>query len=165
MKAIQGTSRLAFLGFFSSHIVFSFIIDGQAVFPKSLYPKALQDLLTWYATTLKDPLMSNASNILWFRSFVGCEMLFQVPFFFAACLQLSSPSSFYPEWFRYACIAYGSHTATTMVPILATISTNTEATWMERALLLSVYAPYLIFPLWILQVAVTSSSSTKAKST
>jgi EXPERA (EXPanded EBP superfamily) len=166
MRALTGATRVVFLSFFASHIFATVIIDGQAVLPSSIFPLALQDLLTWYARTMKDPLMSNSQEILWFQSLVCCELLFQLPFFFWACYMLSSSSSstaklkYYPESFKSACIAYGAHTATTMVPILATIVANEEASAAERAMLSSVYLPYLIFPLALLGMAVQSPSET-----
>lgn len=152
---------MAFLSFFASHIFATVMIDGQAVLPSTFFPLALQDLLTWYARTMKDPLMSNPQEILWFQSLVCCELLFQLPFFFWACSMLSNTElKHYPESFKCACIAYGAHTATTMVPILATIVTNHEAASLgERAMLSSVYLPYLIFPLALLGIAVQSHPS------
>lgn len=181
MKALTGTSRLAFLGFFASHVVFTVIVDSQAILPPNLVPTLLRNFVDWYATTMKDPLMSNPREHLWFQSLVACEVAFQLPFFVVACYFLMSTNGgdssslscccYYPDWFRCACIAYGAHTATTMAPILATLATaDTGATATERAALLAVYLPYLIFPLWILFLAVTTASGTgtttaKAKST
>jgi EXPERA (EXPanded EBP superfamily) len=163
MQALTGTARVVFLCFFASHIFATVMIDGQAVLPSHLFPLALQDLLTWYSSTMKDPLMSNPQEILWFQSLVCCELLFQLPFFFWACYMLSScTTKYYPERFKCACIAYGAHTATTMVPILATIATNDDANLSERIMVSSVYAPYLIFPLVLLGIAVQSPSETDA---
>lgn len=159
MQALKGATRIAFIGFFVSHIVFTVIVDSQAIFPSSFVPQILQDLLTWYVTALNDPLMATPRKLLWFQSLICCEMLFQLPFFFVAVNMLSSSDrTEYPDWFRIQCVAYGSHTATTMVPILAALSTNTNATLFGRLLILLVYFPYLIFPLWILFLAATRSS-------
>jgi hypothetical protein len=158
MKAIQGFLRTVFLGFFASHIFASVLIDSQAILPPAFVPSALRRLLSWYAQILNDPLMTKPQEILWFRSLICCELLFQVPFFFVACYFLKNSSlTSYPETFRYACIAYGAHTATTMVPILATVATNQEASQLEKAVCLAVYLPYLIFPVWILLLASRSS--------
>ncbi|GKZ00592.1 hypothetical protein MPSEU_001011400 [Mayamaea pseudoterrestris] len=158
MKALQGTTRISFLVFFASHIVASLVIDAQAVLSSSLVPDSLQRLLSWYASTLNDPLMSKFQEILWFRSLILCELLFQVPYFLVACSYLRRRDLVnYPESFRYASIAYSSHTATTMVPILATLATNPVATLMERMLILSVYLPYLLFPLALLYLATTTN--------
>lgn len=154
MKALQGSTRLSFLAFFGSHIAASLLIDAQAVLPPSIVPTGLQSLLGWYAQILKDPLMSRPQEILWFRSLICCELLFQVPYFFMACFYLfDSRRSSYPLGFQYASIAYASHTATTLVPILATLATNTAATTTQRNLAITVYLPYLVFPLWLLYLA------------
>jgi hypothetical protein len=169
MRAFTGATRICFLAFFASHIVASLIIDAQAILPASFIPSVLQDLLSWYAKALNDPLMSRPQDLLWFQSLIACELVFQVPFFFVACYYLTTmrnttgaerhrPKAVsYPESFRYACIAYGAHTSTTMAPILATLATNPTATVMEKAMILAVYLPYLIFPLWILRLATRSS--------
>jgi len=163
MKALQGATRAAFLGFFGSHIIFTLIVDAQALLPPSFFPTVLQDFLAWYASTLKDPLMSNPRELLWFQSLIACELIFQLPYFFVAVYMIGSTQTVYPDWFRSACIAYGGHAATSMSPILATLATNENSTVAERAMILSVYLPYLIFPLWILGIAVGSSETAKAK--
>lgn len=186
MQPFEGISRLLLLGFFSSHIVFSLTVDAQAVLPTSLVPDMLQQVVAWYVVVMQDPLMAiattraRAHNLHWFQSFVACELIFQVPFFFVACYMIATKASnnpaskkistaqstAYPTWFRYACIVYGAHTVTTMIPILTTLFLTQTIDTTSRALLLSLYIPYLIFPLWILVAAVTSppSSSYKAKS-
>jgi len=160
MKPLEGATRTAFLGFFASHIIFTALVDGQALFGQ-WYPQSFQDLNAWYATIFKDPLMGAApGELLWFQSLVMCEILFQVPFFFAACYFLAVAKDNYPDSFRCACIAYGAHTATTMAPILTTLVTNSAASIIERIAILGLYLPYLIFPLWILAIAVTDNEET-----
>ena len=158
MKAIAGVAKTAFLGFFSSHILATVLIDSQALLPKEWIPLSLQDLLNWYATSLNDPLMGNAKNLLWLQSLVGLELVFQLPFFVWACSWLSSNSKSYPESFRYGCIAYGGHAATSMVPILMTLITNEKATLKEKIVISSIYIPYLLFPLALLRYATLDTS-------
>lgn len=163
MKVLTGGTRAAFAGFFSSHIVFTLALDGQAL-AGQVYPQILQDFNYWYVTTFKDPLMSPPSP-LWIQSLIVTELVFQLPFFFVACYFLCYfvpvAGSGYPDWFRSACIAYGAHTSTTLVPILATLATNTLATPAERCMLTAVYLPYLIFPFWFMCIAIFSGSSDK----
>ena len=160
---------MAFLGFWASHIFFTIFIDGQVVVPQ-LFPPLLKEFLAWYCACFKDPLMSQATittpQLLWFRAMVSCEMCFQLPFFIVAVRMLLLSNHHhhhhhqYPNWFRYACIAYGSHTATTMAPILATLLINNpDATLPERILITALYLPYLIFPLWILRLAVQDDNN------
>ena len=115
--------------------------------PESWLPQFLLDLMQFEIDKLKDPLIRDARQLLWFKSFVVCEVLLALPYFFVACSNLlQSQQTVYPDAFRVASIAYGTHTATTMVPILATLITNSDATLPERVLMTAVYMPCLIFP-------------------
>jgi EXPERA (EXPanded EBP superfamily) len=160
MRALEGSTKALYVGFFASHIVFTLIVDVQAIAPPSWVPAPLRRLLAFYAATFKDPLMRWPTPV-WFRSVVGCEMAFQLPFFFVACHQLvrgrasktGSNRLSYPGWFRNACVAYGAHTATTLVPILAALVSSPDNTPSEKAALVSLYAPYLVLPLGILYLA------------
>jgi EXPERA (EXPanded EBP superfamily) len=159
MKSLHGGTRHAMFVFFSSHIIFTLIVDGQAIFPKHLYPTILQDLLSFYLTNFNDPLMKHTP--LWFKSIVYVEFLVQFPFFFIACYYLASEVSNYPAWFRSACITYGAHTSTTMIPILTALATNSAASPAERFRVLSIYLPYLVFPSWLWYIAVTDEEKKK----
>jgi hypothetical protein len=92
MKALQGAVRVAFVGFFASHIPATLLIDLQAIAPSSLVPETLANFLQWYATTLNDPLMSQPKDVPWFQSLIFLEMCFQLPFFFWAVRTMSSTS-------------------------------------------------------------------------
>jgi len=155
MKAITGAANTAFVGFFSSHIFATILIDSQAVLPPRWIPGPLRGFLGWYVDFMKDPLMGNAHNLLWFQCCVGLELVVQLPFFFWACQVLSSSKNVkqYPKRFAQASIAYAGHACTSMVPILATLATNPDATATQKAMILSVYLPYLIFPLALLYYA------------
>ncbi len=98
--------------------------------------------------------MKRPFDQVWFKAVVAAEMVLQVPFFFWAVSQLANATPrAYTERFRTACLLYGSHTATTLIPILASIMTNPEASMLERIALAAVYLPYLMFPLWIVYLA------------
>jgi|UniRef100_A0A8J9X1C5 hypothetical protein len=159
MKAFQGVTRTAFLGFFSSHIVFTVIVDLQALLPATLVPTPLRNLLAWYTATLKDPLMSDPP--LWFQSLICFELVIQLPFFCTACYYLTKYRVLYPDKFRIACIAYSAHACTSMGPILASLATATALSTVERAVLVNLYLPYLIFPAWLLLASVFSSVPTE----
>jgi EXPERA (EXPanded EBP superfamily) len=161
MNSFQGVTRLAFFGFFASHIVFTLIVDGQIIFPQHWYPSILQDLLAFHISYFNDPLMKDPP--LWFRSMIFMEYLIQLPFFFVACNYLTDVNKLaYPSWFRSACITYGAHTATTLVPILAALANNDAASPLERVCVTFVYLPYLIFPLWIWYIAAWDKEKIKA---
>ena len=155
MSTLSGATRTAFLVFFASHIPITLLVDGQAFLPRSLYPTAIQDVLNWYTTTFADNLMQPPVYDVWFSSVVACEILFQLPFFAYAVYTLLDPARANGRGkFRSACLIYGSHTATTLVPILATIATDPETNWEQRATLFGFYLPYLVFPAWLVYIAV-----------
>jgi hypothetical protein len=150
MKLIQGSSRIAFLIFFLSHIPITILVDGQGAF-RSCYPQFLTDVLSWYCNLFGDVLMKEAdnkndgNNRVWFSSLICCEILFQLPFFIVAVKMMmtttttttttthsSSSSSAYPEWFRMICIIYGSHVSTTMVPIISTFGMSQEMSIRQK---------------------------------
>lgn len=146
---------MAFLAFFASHIPATLIIDSQALLPATLYPAAVRDLLKWYTTTFKDSVMTPPYDI-WLRSIIAAEVILQLPFFFVAVYALSYPARINGSssgWFKPACIVYGSHVATTLLPLLGCHATNNEANYFERAIVILIYLPYLIFPLWLIQIA------------
>lgn len=139
--AINSTFRAIACVFFLTHIPATILMDSQAILPKSVVPTFAQALLKFHVETNHDPLMD--SQPVWFKSFILFELLFQLPFFFVGFY------AFYKRcnWIRIPGIAYGAHTATTLIPILAEIlySTaipNTEA----RIKLFLIYLPYLLIP-------------------
>ena len=155
---LTGRTRAAFLCFFGSHIPITLLIDGQAVLPPSLYPRPLRDLLAWYASAFRDGLMTPGSHPPWFRSLVACEVLLQLPFFVYATRVIwnrggGGGGGGGGGAFRPLCVAYGSHTATTLIPIMATVASDGTTTMGEKVVLLGLYLPYLIFPLWLALVA------------
>ena len=100
----------------------------------------------------------------WFTSLVSIEILFQLPFFVYAVNSLLN-NKFGPH-FRSLCIVYGASTATTLVPILASIASDTDTTASEKGILFGFYLPYLIFPLWLTIISVfdeTASASVGSK--
>lgn len=79
---------LIYFVYFATHIPITLLVDLQSVYPPEYVPQLLKDVNQWYLTTYKDPLMTNASSLPWFKSFAFCEFLFQTPLFFAACYGL-----------------------------------------------------------------------------
>ncbi|CAM9208932.1 unnamed protein product [Heterosigma akashiwo] len=134
--------RVLFLGFFISHIPTTLLIDGQAVIG-SCYPQVLKDVLQWHISTNQDFLMRDLE--LWFRCVVWGELVLQLPFFFVASY------AFYKgcNWIRIPSIIYGSHVATTMIPILGEIIFSPKwsaASGQANLLLFGIYFPYLAIP-------------------
>lgn len=166
MKAFTGATRMAFLIFFVSHIPITLFVDSQALLPASWHPQAVKDLLDMYVDFCQDPLMARPTFAgPWFQSFVVGELLFQLPFFIVAVRMLRNGQSTWPDWFRTACIVYGSHTSTTLIPILATVITYPETTVLHKVMTAAVYAPYAFFPLWLtILAAMDTTTNTKSKS-
>ena len=150
MKAFTGGMRIAFLAFFTSHIPITLSIDAQAALPA--YPQVFRDLVAWYCSLSGDVLMKEPHNKVWFTSIVSGEILFQLPFFFVAVHMIykhgnSNWKESYPRWFQKACLVYGSHVATTLIPINGTLLASSEMTAIQKFVTLAIYSPYWIFPL------------------
>ncbi|XP_070249292.1 sigma intracellular receptor 2 [Myotis yumanensis] len=142
--------------YFLSHIPITLLFDLQAVLPRELYPVELRNLLTWYAKEFKDPLLQDPP--VWFKSFLFCELVFQLPFFPIATYAFFKGGC---KWIRTAAIVYSAHTMTTLIPILCTFLLEDFSkasgfkgqgpkTLRERLTLVSVYAPYFLIPLMLL---------------
>ncbi|KAM8991680.1 sigma intracellular receptor 2 [Guaruba guarouba] len=139
--------------FFLAHVPLTALIDSQPLLPAGLLPPPLTELLQWYATTFRDPLMLQPPE--WFKAFIYCEAFLQLPFFPIAAYAFLKGSC---RWIRTPAIIYSTHVATTLVAILAHILFHDFSgpeqlgpqTQRERLTLLSVYMPYLLIPLLIL---------------
>uniref|UniRef100_A0A4W3I4X6 Transmembrane protein 97 n=1 Tax=Callorhinchus milii TaxID=7868 RepID=A0A4W3I4X6_CALMI len=115
--------------------------------------KKLQDLLKWYATQFKDPMMLDPPA--WFKSYIFCEALLQLPFFPVAAYAFYKGNC---QWIRTPAIVYSTHVATTLVSILAHILFNDfstsvypgPSTMSQRLSLVALYAPYLLIPVMLL---------------
>uniref|UniRef100_A0A3B4B7K6 Transmembrane protein 97 n=1 Tax=Periophthalmus magnuspinnatus TaxID=409849 RepID=A0A3B4B7K6_9GOBI len=145
--------EIIFFLYFASHVPITLLIDLQALLPARLYPEQLRDVLLWYGSEFKDPMVLDPP--LWFKSFIFCEALVQLPFFPVAAYAFLKGGC---RWIRTPAIVYSTHTATTLIPILAHILFSTfpsepfpgPQTQSERWFLVSVYAPYLLVPVLLL---------------
>ncbi|XP_054856970.1 sigma intracellular receptor 2-like [Eublepharis macularius] len=141
-----------FAGYFLSHIPITLLLDAQPLSSR-FHPQALTDFLKWYTTSFKDPFMEQPPA--WFKSFISCEVLFQLPFFPVAVYAFWKGNC---KWIRTPAIIYATHVATTLVPLLTHFlfhdfsdsKPTGPQTWNERLWLLSVYSPYLLIPLLLL---------------
>jgi hypothetical protein len=79
----------------------------------------------------------------WFKSFVWCELLFQLPLFFFAAYALWHRR----DWIRVPLMIYGAHVATTVLPIGAHFIFDVDLPFVEKIPLLCFYMPYFAIPL------------------
>jgi hypothetical protein len=134
--------RIILLVFFATHIPATLLVDAQAVLPPRLVPRFAKDLLAWHIRTTGDPIMT-APFPAWLRALILGELLFQLPFFFAAVYAFATRKN----WIRMPALVYGVHTATTLLPILLEIAESPKVpTPAARAQLLALYAPYAVLP-------------------
>ena len=141
---INSTFRTIACVFFATHIPATILMDSQALLPPSVVPGFARGLLDFHVRANHDPLMERQP--VWFKSFILFELLFQLPFFFIGY------HAFYHgrNWVRIPGIAYGVHTATTLVPILAEIlAAESIPSPAARAQLFLIYLPYLVIPAMI----------------
>jgi len=134
----------------------------------------LSFILLLLSAYIQDKLMTHPPQP-WFSSLVSLEVLFQLPFFLVAVYALLQKQSKNCEenykhslirgdgLFRSLCIIYGSSAATSLVPNLASLLTDHDTTVGEKGVLLGFYLPYLIFPLWLVVIAVCEENVFGAK--
>ena len=131
--------KLVFLVYFITHIPISLCLDFQALLG-TYYPETLKDLQRFYTNTYNDPLF--ITSPIWFKSFIFCEILFQFPFFFVATYGLL----YEKNWIRIPSIIYGTHVATTLVPILSEFAFNDQLSEIQKLTLFGFYFPYFLIP-------------------
>ncbi|CAL1537070.1 unnamed protein product [Lymnaea stagnalis] len=152
---------LFFLYFFT-HIPISLLVDFQALIPSKYYPQQLIEVKEWYCREFRDPLM--LSPPIWFKSLIVCEF-FQFIFFFVAAYGFFKGAK-QCKWLRLPSLIYGSHVATTLIPIFTHVlfydfsneKLPSPRNLNERLTLLSVYSPYLIIPILLILDALFSSA-------
>ncbi|KAJ1953767.1 Transmembrane protein 97 [Dipsacomyces acuminosporus] len=160
--------RLDFVYFvyFAAHIPITIFVDIVPLLPVGCIPAPLLALNSFLTGQLRDPFMivgSQRTDLTWFRSFLFCELLFQLPFLFYAAWTLwyNSPHRHLPL------VVYGAHVSTTMAPILGTLVFATpDRSLSDKALLASMYLPYLLIPLSMTAVSFIKCSrliSSKSK--
>ncbi|XP_066536572.1 sigma intracellular receptor 2 [Hoplias malabaricus] len=161
------TLEIIFFIYFATHIPITLFLDLQALLPEDIYPQALKDVLHWYAADFKDPMVLDPP--FWFKSFVFCEALIQLPFFPIATYAFLKGNC---RWIRTPAIVYSTHVATSLIPIFAHILFHNfpvapypgPQTFKERLTLVSIYAPYLIIPITLLLTMLYSSTYSSSPS-
>lgn len=149
--------------FFAFHIPASIFLDLQYFYPKWTIPPFMRSLIPLYVQMSNDPLVGGLagffgdnSHLLWFKTFLYLEALFQVPVFFIGLYGLYKGS----KSIYVLLIIYGASTATTTLPcilyflqvprlasgVLATPGVESLTT-EQLILLLSSYIPFFLIPL------------------
>ena len=130
--------RLIYLGYFFTHIPITILLDLQGLLPSSIYDAlGVSNFFIWYHTAFDDHLMGTPP--IWLKSFLFSEMVFQLPFFFVAVDALRKKKC--SDLVKTLFIVYGTHTATTVLPILA------DFIAASKYLLVAIYFPYFAIPL------------------
>jgi hypothetical protein len=73
---------LIYVIYFATHIPVTMDIDFQIFYPHHSVPQVLKDALDMYITVYKDRFMDSPTPVYWFLSFVCCELVVQLLFFF-----------------------------------------------------------------------------------
>jgi hypothetical protein len=80
------------------------------------------------------------TNPLWFMAFVAGEVFLQLPVFLPLAWGILRQAA----WVRIPSIVYGTHVATTLIPMLAEFYfAGPQPQWLA----LAIYFPYFILPL------------------
>ncbi|KAJ6619956.1 transmembrane protein 6/97 [Mycena sp. CBHHK59/15] len=149
-----------YFSFFLIHIPASLCMDFQPLYPPALVPRFLVQLSDFYIRTSNDPFIKGAYGLgadplVWFKTFVFLELVFQLPTFFLAARGLWNGS----QKIYVLMLVYAASTATTVLPCVTTILATPPpspaalaqgiATLSpdQRAMLLASYVPFFVVPL------------------
>ena len=138
------------LFYYIIHIPITLFIDSQVIFPAHLYPLPLTNVLNNYVKTLEDNLVG--TKPMWFVAMTYGEIFFQFPFFFISIYAFWKKRN----WIRIPTIIYGTHVATTLVPIIGSVLFD-EALKPQNQFallaLLAIYSIWFIVPVWMVYYA------------
>ncbi|KAJ3110032.1 hypothetical protein HDU96_006974 [Phlyctochytrium bullatum] len=131
-----------------AHIPITLLIGTQNVLPAEYFPIPLREAVVGFAKNSGDPwltaIVEQKPLPAWWLACIWCELLIQLPFFFffpiAAILRTPA--------IRIPAILYGTHAATTLIPILAEAAQlyPGKITAEQFGNLLGSYVPFLIIP-------------------
>lgn len=134
-----------FLFYFVTHIPITILFDMQPLLHGTYlnYPKALLQMNADFIRDFEDPFLGKPP--LYFVCFTYCEIFLQLPFFFIAIWALLRGSN----WIRIPMIIYGTHVATTCIPLLATFwmdNPGRPTKYINRVILSVIYGFYFLVP-------------------
>jgi len=166
---MNGILRWAIIVYYVTHIPITIALDLQGLL-HAFYPPLLQELLKWYVSSFKDPMMAMPQPA-WFKSFIFWEIfqgktcVLRCAIANAPCCPHLLPHIHVVPYFVYGIrgmlakdnsiripsIIYGAHVTTTVSAILAELVFGpAKITSSEKSLLFALYLPYFIFPCAIL---------------
>ncbi|KAG8989008.1 hypothetical protein FRB94_001777 [Tulasnella sp. JGI-2019a] len=122
--ASPGSSRRPIDIFYAIYFVIlipiTLLIDLQSFYPPAVVPQYLKDLTAFYIGRSGDPLMARTlggpAQMAWFDTFAYLEAGFQLPIFFLTIYGLVQGNA----GVYVLTLIYGVHTATTILPCIAT---------------------------------------------
>ncbi|EIM23638.1 hypothetical protein E3Q22_01949 [Wallemia mellicola] len=145
------------------HLPATLFIDMQSLYPEWLIPDALKNVLHFWISLTNDPILQGGSTDsplwAWIRSFIALEAVGQVPVFILCSYGLYKGS----KSVEIPLLVYGVSAATTTFACLATVLAlpvhapplpppligSLALTPEQRTILLAVYTPYIIVPIFI----------------
>ncbi|OAQ30585.1 hypothetical protein K457DRAFT_154858 [Linnemannia elongata AG-77] len=144
---------MAMFIYFISHTPATMFMDLVPIYPTFLAPiiEPLLKFQDFYVETFRDPFMGDRS-LIWFNTFLHCEALLQLPFFFFAAYSLYHNKRSIALWL---CV-YSAHVITTVLPILSTLNLTKDENFpfaiseSQKLFLNCLYTPWVLFPLWML---------------
>ncbi|KAK9358641.1 transmembrane protein 6/97 [Lipomyces starkeyi] len=129
--------------YFVLHIFITLIIDSAGVIPPDSRPTFQKALLKIQIEENKDPLMANVP--VWLYTFIGVEVLFQLPVFIGGAWGL------YKDYEKtyIALLIYGVNASITTLACIAELAWNEEfmLSRVERQKLIWIYFPTFLIPL------------------
>lgn len=160
------------------HLPATLFIDMQSLYPEWLIPDALKDILHFWISLTNDPILQGGSTEsplwAWIRSFIALEAVGQVPVFILCSYGLYKGKSFFSvshtvshrsgsKSVEIPLLVYGVSAATTTFACLATVLAlpvhappfppplvgSLALTPEQRTILLAVYTPYIVVPIFI----------------
>lgn len=138
---MRGVCDRLFFVFFLVHIPITWMFDAQAIISREMYPRVLVEVMDYYTANYQDVFMKLPP--VWFQSFIFCEILFQFPLLLINLYGLWKDK----RWVPFSCIIYGTHVATTCIPILWEMWASQEILWENKIILTLIYSPYVLIPL------------------
>jgi len=134
------------LFYYVIHVPITLFCDSQVVLPSSYYPSFLLDAMKNYTVMFEDKLCAQQPTWFWSMTFV--EVFVQFPFFFVSIYAFLMKRN----WIRIPTIIYGSHVATTLIPILGSVLFDPllkPKNDLALCGLVAIYSVWLVFPVWM----------------